>query len=82
VLEQLERQRHGVLGVALREQALDRQLQVVELVEAEVEPVGDAAQDHPDDRLPVASYGRRQLDPVSWHGRAHSPGRGRFGGVR
>src|SRR3954449_7052671 len=36
-LEQLGRKANRVLGIALGEQALDRELEVVELVEAEVE---------------------------------------------
>src|SRR5205085_12098220 len=67
-LVDLERERDGVLRVPLREQPLDRQLEVVELVEAEVEPVGDAAEHHPDDRLPRLPDRRRQLDAIRWHG--------------
>src|SRR5437762_4439111 len=47
LLEQLDSEGHRVLRIALGEEALDGELQVVELVEAEVEAVGDAAQHHP-----------------------------------
>src|SRR4051794_38897404 len=63
-LEDLEGQRHAVLEARLGQEPLDRELEVVELVEAEVEPIADPAQDEPDDRVPSASDGRYELDSV------------------
>src|SRR3712207_7762519 len=42
----------------------DRELQVVEILEAEVEPVGDAAQHEPRHRLPRPPRRGDELDPL------------------
>ncbi len=54
VLADLEGEPHAALRAGLGEQPLDGELQVVDLLEGEVHPLGDAADDQPHDRMEVA----------------------------
>src|SRR5205085_11196731 len=54
------------LRTGLRQQPLDRELEVVYLLEAEVDPLGDAADDQPHDGMEVASDRRLELDPLAF----------------
>ena len=64
LVEHLEAERDAVLETRVGEQALDRELQVVELLEAEVEPVRDATENQPDDGVPLTPDGRDKFDSI------------------
>ena len=57
----------------LGEQALDRELEVVDLLEREVHALGDAADDQADDRLEVARQRGHEVDAFLVVGQRGSP---------
>ena len=63
-LAHLERQLHAAHLAGLGQQALDRELEVVDLLEREVHALGDAADDQPDHGLEVARQGRLEVDAL------------------
>ena len=65
VLADLEREADGAGVPGLGEQALDGELEVVDLLEGEVHALGDAADDQAHDGLEVARQRRLEVDPLS-----------------
>ena len=62
VLPHLERQLHAAHLARLGQQALHRELEVVDLLEREVHALGDAADDQPHDGLKIARQRRLEVD--------------------
>ena len=62
----LEREADAPDLAGLGEQALDRELEVVDLLEREVHALGDAADDQADHRLEVARQRGHEVDALWW----------------
>ena len=65
VLDDLEREADAADLARLGEQPLDGELQVVDLLEGEVDALGDASDDQANDRLEVAGERRVELDELA-----------------
>ena len=63
---------HAADLTGLGEQPLDGELQVVDLLEGEVDALGDTSDDQANDGLKVAGERRLELDELSFDRRIHS----------